>query len=91
MLLILRLVVLLDHLAPAVAPTALADTMRAHQLVARRAGHQRWRVEALVLAAIATAVARNFVFGAAPIVVSRSLSLLSVRKVRRLEGSNFQP
>ena len=60
MLFILRLVALLDHLATAVAATALADAMRAHQLVALRAGHQCRRVEALMLAAVATAVARNF-------------------------------
>jgi hypothetical protein len=57
MLLILRLVGLLDDLAAAVASTAFTDAMRAHQLVAGLAGHQRWRVQALVLAAIATAVA----------------------------------
>jgi hypothetical protein len=34
--------------------------MRAHQLVALRTHHQRGRVQALVLAAIATAVTRNF-------------------------------
>jgi len=60
MLLILRRTALLNHLSPAVAAAALADTMRAHQLVALLAYHQRRRVEALMLAAIATAVARNF-------------------------------
>jgi len=57
MLLILRLAALLDHLAAAVRATALADPMRAHQLAALRADNQRRRVEALVLAAVATAVA----------------------------------
>jgi hypothetical protein len=60
MLLILRLVGLLDHLASAVAPTVLTDPMRAHQLIAGRAGHERRRIQALMLAAVATAVARNF-------------------------------
>jgi len=57
MLLILRLATLLDHLTPTIAATALADAMRAHQLITRRARNQGRRVEALVLAAIATAVA----------------------------------
>lgn len=57
MLFALRLVALLDHLAATVAPTALADAMRAHELAALRAHYQRRRLEALVLAAIATAVA----------------------------------
>jgi hypothetical protein len=39
------------------AATELADAMRAHQLIARRARNQRWSVETLVLAAVATAVA----------------------------------
>jgi len=60
MLFALRLAALLDHLPAAVAPTAFADTMRAHQLAALRAHHQSGRIQALVLAAIATAVARNF-------------------------------
>jgi hypothetical protein len=34
--------------------------MRAHQLVALWAQHQRRCIEALMLAAVATAVARNF-------------------------------
>lgn len=62
MLLVLRLATLLDHLAAAIGPTAFADTVRAHQLVALRAYHQRRRIQALVLAAVATAVARNFGF-----------------------------
>ena len=62
MLLVLRLITHLDHLAPAVGSTALADVMRAHQLAALRAWHQGWRSEPLVLAAIAAAVARNFGF-----------------------------
>jgi hypothetical protein len=62
MLLILRLAGLLDHLATAVAATAFADTVRAHQLVAGRAWNKRRRIQALVLAAVATAVARNFCF-----------------------------
>ena len=57
MLLILRLATLLDHLTPTIASTKLADAMRAHQLIARRAWNQRRRIKALVLAAIATAVA----------------------------------
>jgi hypothetical protein len=57
MLLVLRLAALLNHLSAAVGPTALADAVRAHQLVALRADHQRRRVKALVLAAVATAVA----------------------------------
>lgn len=60
MLFILRLATLLDHLAAAVGTAALANAMRAHELVALRANHQRRRVEALVLAAVAPAVARNF-------------------------------
>jgi hypothetical protein len=36
--------------------------VRAHQLAALRAWHQRWCGEPLVLAAIAAAVARNFGF-----------------------------
>jgi hypothetical protein len=59
-LFVLRLVALLNHLAPAVAAAALADAMCAHQLIALRACHQRRRVEALMLAAVAAAVARNF-------------------------------
>ena len=57
MLLILRLVGLLDHLAPAVAPAALTAPMRTHQLMTCRAGHERRRIQALMLAAVATAVA----------------------------------
>jgi hypothetical protein len=62
MLLILRLVTHLDYLAPAVGPTALADVMRAHELVALRAWHQGRRSQPLVLAPVATAVARYFGF-----------------------------
>ena len=57
MLLILRLTTLLDHLTPTVAATVLAHMMRAHQLIACRAGNQCRRIKALVLAAVATAVA----------------------------------
>jgi hypothetical protein len=57
MLLILRRASLLDHLTPTIAATALADTVRAHQLIACRARNQCRHVEALVLAAIATTVA----------------------------------
>jgi hypothetical protein len=57
MLLILRCAALLDHLTPTIAAAELADAMRAHQLMACRARNQCRRVEALVLAAIATAVA----------------------------------
>jgi hypothetical protein len=57
MLLILRRAALLNNLTPTIAATALADAMRAHQLIACRARNQCRRVEALVLAAIATAVA----------------------------------
>lgn len=57
MLLILRVAADLDHLAPAVGSAALAYTVRAHQLAALRANHQRRRVDPLVLAAIAAAVA----------------------------------
>jgi len=57
MLLILRLASLFNHLAPTIAATALADAMRAHQLIARRARNQRRCIQALMLAAIATAVA----------------------------------
>jgi hypothetical protein len=35
--------------------------VRAHQLATLLARHQRWRVEALVLAAITAAMARNFI------------------------------
>lgn len=59
-LFVLGLAALLDYLAPTVAAAILADIVRAHQLVTLRAQHQRWRIEALVLAAVATAVARNF-------------------------------
>jgi hypothetical protein len=62
MLLILRLASLLNYLATTIAATALADPMCAHQLIARRAGNQCRRVEALMLPAIATAMARNFCF-----------------------------
>jgi hypothetical protein len=57
MLLILRRTALLDHLTPTIAATELADVMRAHQLAARRARNQCRRIEALVLAAIATPMA----------------------------------
>ena len=57
MLLVLRLASLLDNLAATIAATILANVMRAHQLITRRAGDQRWRIQALMLAAIATAVA----------------------------------
>jgi len=57
MLLILRRTALLDHLTPTIAATELADVMRAHQLVARRARNQCRRIKTLVLAAIATSVA----------------------------------
>jgi hypothetical protein len=57
MLLILRLATLLDHLTPTIAAAALTDTMRTHQLIARRARNQCRRIKALVLATIATAVA----------------------------------
>jgi hypothetical protein len=57
MLLILRLATLLDHLTPTITATALADAMRAHQLMACRTRNQCRRVEALVLATIATTVA----------------------------------
>jgi hypothetical protein len=60
MLFALRLAALLDHLAAAVAPTAFAHAMRAHQFAALRAHHERGGIQALVLAAVATAVARNF-------------------------------
>jgi hypothetical protein len=60
MLFILRLATLLDHLAATVGTAALTNAMRAHQLVALWADHQRRRVEALVLAAVAPPVARNF-------------------------------
>jgi len=56
-LLILCLLVDLDHLAPTVGATAFTDAMRSHQLAALRAGNQRWRVEALMLAAVAAAMA----------------------------------
>ena len=62
MLLILRLIGLLDHLAATVATTAFTDAMRAHQLVAGLAGYKRRRIQALMLAAVATAVARDFCF-----------------------------
>jgi hypothetical protein len=62
MLLVLRLVAHLDHLAPAVCPAALADVVRAHQLATLRAWHQGRRGEPLVLAPVAAAVARNFGF-----------------------------
>jgi hypothetical protein len=61
-LFVLRLITHLDHLAPAIGSTALADVMRAHELAALRARHQGRRGEPLVLAAIAAAVARNFGF-----------------------------
>jgi hypothetical protein len=57
MLLILRRTTLLDYLTPTIAAAALADAMSTHQLIACRARNQCRRVEALVLAAIATAVA----------------------------------
>ena len=57
MLFVLRAAADLDHLAPAVGSAAFAHTMRAHQLAALRADHQRRRVDPLVLAAIAAAVA----------------------------------
>src|SRR5438045_3311930 len=59
-LLCLRLVALLDHLAPAVATAALADAMCTHQLLALWADHQHRRIQALVLSPVAAAVARNF-------------------------------
>ena len=62
MLLVLRLIIHLDHLAPAIGSTAFADVVRAHELAALRAWHQGRRGEPLVLAAIAAAVARNFGF-----------------------------
>jgi hypothetical protein len=60
MLFALRLAALLDHLAATVASTAFAHAMRAHKLAALRAHHQHRGIQALVLAAVATAVARNF-------------------------------
>ena len=60
MLLILRLATQLDHLAAAVGSAALAHAVRAHQLAALAANHQRRRIQALVLAAIAAAMARDF-------------------------------
>ena len=62
MLLILRLASLLNYLATTIATTALTDPMCAHQLIARRARNQCRRVEALMLPAVATAMARNFCF-----------------------------
>jgi hypothetical protein len=59
-LLILRLATQLDHLAAAVGSAALAHAVRAHQLAALAANHQRRRIQALVLAAIAAAMARDF-------------------------------
>jgi hypothetical protein len=56
----LRLVCDLDHLAPTVGSAAFADMVRAHQLAALLAGHQRRRSQALVLAPVAAAVARDF-------------------------------
>jgi hypothetical protein len=61
-LIVVRLITHLDHLAPAIRSTALADVMRAHKLATLRAWHQGWRSEPLVLAAIAAAMARNFGF-----------------------------
>jgi len=60
MLFALRLAALLNDLATAVAPTTFADAVRAHQFAALRAHHQSRRIQALMLAAVATAVARNF-------------------------------
>ena len=57
MLLILRLVALLDYLTPAIAATALANAVSAHQLLAGLARDQCRRIQALVLATIASAVA----------------------------------
>jgi len=62
MLLVLPLVADLDNLAPTVCPAAFADVVRAHQLAALRAWHQGRRGEALMLAPVAAAVARNFGF-----------------------------
>jgi hypothetical protein len=62
MLLILRLGAQLDHLAPTIGSTALAHPVRAHQLATLAAKHQRWCIQALVLAAIAAAVTRDFCF-----------------------------
>ena len=62
MLLILRLVGLFDHLAHAIAATVLAHAVRAHQLMTGRAGNERRRFQAEMLAAVATAVARNLGF-----------------------------
>ena len=61
LLLVLRLVFHLDHLASPVAPTALAHPVRAHQLTTLLAQDQSWCVEALVLAAVTAAMARNFI------------------------------
>ena len=60
MLLTFRLLAHFNHLTAAVTPTAFADVMREHQLAALQAGHQRRCVEALMLAPVAAAVARNF-------------------------------
>src|SRR6266508_5620946 len=60
MLLTLRLLAHFNHLTAAVTPTAFADVMREHQLAALQTGHQRRCVEALMLAPVAAAVARNF-------------------------------
>jgi hypothetical protein len=57
MLLILRRTALLDHLTPTIAAAKLADAMRTHQLIACRTRNQCRRIQALVLAAIATAMA----------------------------------
>ena len=61
-LLVLRWFFDLDHLAAPVGAAVLADMMRAHQLAALLARDQRRQIEPLVLAAVATAVARNFCF-----------------------------
>jgi len=61
-LFILRSIADLNHLTPAIAATALADVMGAHQLAARLAGHERRRGEPLMLAPVAAAMARNFRF-----------------------------
>jgi len=60
MLLTFRLLAHFNHLTAAVTSTAFADVMREHQLAALQTGHQRRCVEALMLAPVAAAVARNF-------------------------------
>ena len=80
MLFVLHPVAHLDHLAPTITTAVFANVMRAHQLAALLAGNQRRRVEALVLAAVAAAMARDFMLWYGTHSISYSLHVERYRR-----------